>query len=540
MVAWLLSDARLSLPQETEPAGRFGGEVEVTVVNLELRVRDAEDRPVTGLGPTDFEVLENGETIEISHFFEVKPPDPRPDSPPPTAPPSEDIGPGAGDTSRLVLLIDDENIRPNRRNQALDELGDFLTSTITSPPPRVTILRSSRGLKWVLDDAVDPKEVRAALHSLRAGTGGAVFSDADFRTLVLDIRNASGLTEARALVRQYAQQRLIVARATFNALAATLSVFSGEPGRTILLYVGDGFPVEPGGEAFKMLDDAYPGKGVLTEIAEYQLRPELNDLIEQANAAGVTFSAYDARGLDVSSAAGVDGAIGMGSLEGFELDRIRRSSRQAPLAALTDATGGSFSRTDNTIGDLLEIVDDDLTTYYSIGFESRIAKGAAKREIKVEVNRPGLTVRHKSSFTPRSAAEQRADATLAALYLTPKENPLALGVRPMKAEKESRRRYLLPVEILIPLERLMSLPSATGGEISLELLFVSCNEHGTTSPVQRVEVKGPRPQPKGDQPPVLSHRVTLQLEPGEHRLAVTVHDLIGGTTASVVGSLSVP
>ena len=535
-----LTGTSLGLTQESEPAGRFGGEVEVTVVNLEVRVRDREDQPVTGLERGDFVVLENGEPVEISHFFEVRRPEPKLDSPTHSEAVPQVVEPGSGDTTRLVLVIDDENIHPNRRNQAFDDLADFFADDRFDPVPRITILRSSRGLKWVLDDSTDPDEARAALDGLRAGTGGAIFNDADFRTLVLDIRNASGLPEARALVRQYAQQRLIGARTTFKALAAAVSVLSGEPGRTILLYVGDGFPVEPGGEAFKMLDDAYPGQGVLAETANYQLRPELNDLIEQTNAAGITFSAYDARGLDVSSAAGVDGPIAMSSIEGFELDRIRRSSRQAPLAALTDATGGAFARTDNSIGNLLEVVDDDLTTYYSIGFVSLIATGDGERRIDVRVDRPGVTVRHKSSFTPRSAAEQRADATLAALFLDPHDNPLHLGVRPLSPEKKSRRKYLLPIDILIPLDSLVALPSQSDAEIKIELLFASCDENGTTSPVQRIEVTGPRPQPQGDQPAVLRHRVTLLLAPGNVRIAVTAHDLLGGTTASAAGSVSIP
>jgi len=541
MVFFLIAGAGVSISQETEPEGRFGGEVDVTVVTLEVRVRDAQDRPVTGLTAADFQVLENGEAVAISNFYEVKPAAPEADETAPAEVAAPEVNePGAGDISRLVLFIDDENINPNRRNKALDELAETLTSTITSPPLRVTILKSSRGLKWVLNDSDDPAEVRTALKSLYSGTGGAVFADADFRTLVRDLATAAGLTEARGLVRQYAQQRMNVARATFVALSAAMSTLSGEPGRLILLYVGNGFPVEPGSEAFKMLDERYPGNGVLTEISEYQLRPVLNDLVEQANAADVTFSAYDAQGLDVSASASTDGALGMGSVEGFELDRIRRTSRQAPLAALTDATGGAFSRTDNSIGDLLEVVADDLTTYYSIGFESRIGSEAGTREIKVSVDRPGLTVRHKSSFAPRSPAEQRADATLAVLFLEPQDNPLELGVRIHPAEKKGRRRYLLPIDLLIPLKNLVSLPSPDGPEIKLELLFASCDEHGTTPPVQRVEVTGPRPQPQGDKLPLLTHRITLQLEPGDHRIAVTAHDLIGGATSSVSGTVSVP
>lgn len=540
LVACFVSvDLTLVMAQEKPQPSRYGGEVEVTVVNLDVRVRDKGDRPVSGLKVGSFEVFENGQAIPISHFYEVKAPAQIPADARPGPVRTESTNDKTGGETRLAVFVDDENIHPTRRNLALDSLTEFLTREM-SPSTHVTVLRSSQGLKWVLDDSTDSDEIRAALAGLRSGTGGSVFRDSDFRSLVLDIQNASSFTEARAVVRQYARQRHIEAMATFNAVAAAISVLSGESGRTMLLYVGDGFPVEPGGEAFQLLDDAYAGRGVLTEATEYQLRPALNTLIEQANAVGVMFSAYDAKGLDVGSSAGTDGPVGMGGAAGFRIDSLRRSSRQAPLAALTSETGGSFERSGNSISSLLNTVEDDLRSYYSIGFESRVSGPGEDRSIKVHVKGDGLKVRHKSSFTPRSVEDQRADDTLAALFLAPRSNPLELGVRILDPQKAGRRRYNLPIDVLIPMHRLVTMPSSSGSKFSLELLFASCDERGTTSPVQRIYVEGTQPATSGDKVPVLRHQVTLQLKPGEHRIAVTAHDLIGGATTSISGSLTVP
>lgn len=539
IVGCSLFNASPALPQEIEPAGRFGGEVEVTVVNLDVWVRDKDDQPVYGLDLNDFDVIENGIGVEISHFFEVRAPEFEVERSQPVDSVISRTEAEPVEQSRLVLLVDDENIHPNRRNLALDSLGPFLTDEKNSQV-RVTVLRSSKGLKWVLDDSIDPNEVQTALDSLRGRTGGAVFHDADFRAMVLDVRNASRFTEARALVRQYARQQQISARATFNALAAAVTVLSGDSARTTLLYIGGGFPVDPGGDAFRVLENAYPGNGVLTGVSEYQLRPELNHLVEQANSAGVTVSAFDSQGLNVNSAAGVDGPMGLGSVQGFNLDSLRRSSRQASLAALTVETGGTFARTANSITGLLDVVRNDLTAYYSIGFESRVIDADQHRAIKVKVKRPSVTVRHKSGFTARGESERRADETLAALFLEPQGNPLELGVRLLDAEKKSRRRYLVPIDVLIPVKNLVALPSENGPDVRLEMLFASCDKHGTVSPIQRLEVGGPLPETTGSKVPVFRHRVTLQLPPGEHRVAVTVHDVVGGATASVAGSLTIP
>ena len=169
-------------------------------------------------------------------------------------------------------------------------------------------------------------------------------------------------------MRRYAQTRHVEARQSLQALRAAVTVFSGSAGRTLLLYVGEGFPVDPGGDTYHLLDAFRPSRGSLTEISKYQLRQELEDLVELTNAAGITVSAYDALGLDAGTAMDVDGPSALGGARGFRLDSLRRGSRQAPMATLTNATGGVFARADNTMQQLLGSVVDDLNAYYSVSY----------------------------------------------------------------------------------------------------------------------------------------------------------------------------
>jgi hypothetical protein len=55
-------------PVSSPTDGHFGGEVQVTVVNLDVMVRHPSGRPVEGLTAADFRVLEDGAEMPISNF----------------------------------------------------------------------------------------------------------------------------------------------------------------------------------------------------------------------------------------------------------------------------------------------------------------------------------------------------------------------------------------------------------------------------------------------------------------------------------------
>ncbi|MCJ7755730.1 MAG: hypothetical protein MUP13_14310, partial [Thermoanaerobaculales bacterium] len=63
---WSISDT----PEEQAPVGglEFIDEVRVTVVNVDVFVRDGKGRPVDDLGRDDFRLLQDGKEVEISNF----------------------------------------------------------------------------------------------------------------------------------------------------------------------------------------------------------------------------------------------------------------------------------------------------------------------------------------------------------------------------------------------------------------------------------------------------------------------------------------
>ncbi|MDX1383037.1 MAG: VWA domain-containing protein, partial [Thermoanaerobaculia bacterium] len=120
--------------QPTRPADTFVEEVDVNVINLTVNVVDDDGLPVTGLQRDDFEVVVDGEPVEISNFFGVESSldldevarrersqrvSARSDSPAAPTPPPEE-------TRYVAIFIDNANIHNKNRRRVFQGLRDYL------------------------------------------------------------------------------------------------------------------------------------------------------------------------------------------------------------------------------------------------------------------------------------------------------------------------------------------------------------------------------------------------------------------------------
>ena len=123
--------------------------IDVQLVNVEAWVTDAQDRPVTGLTAEDFEILEDGRAVEISHFAEIQNGQPVisgvtrtlvEESAVPAPEPTVQVDP-----SHLVIYFDELHLSPSGRRQAIEDLVDFLAEGHV-PPERVLLLSQDNTL----------------------------------------------------------------------------------------------------------------------------------------------------------------------------------------------------------------------------------------------------------------------------------------------------------------------------------------------------------------------------------------------------------
>jgi len=78
-VLWLLAAALLAqTPETVREADVFAAGVDVEVVNVDVVVSDRQGRPVTGLGPEDFELRVDGQSVAVRYFAAPAPAEARP------------------------------------------------------------------------------------------------------------------------------------------------------------------------------------------------------------------------------------------------------------------------------------------------------------------------------------------------------------------------------------------------------------------------------------------------------------------------------
>lgn len=321
-------------------------EVRTDLVMIDAVVTDRQGHPVGGLGRDDFFVLEEGVPQEIAAFEAVD------RGLRAGSPPSNQVAAGSGAVPKapiFVVYIDDaEMTRAQwaRVEGAGRALGDALGQT----PARVWLISPRQGIDaaghWPAD-----REALLGLLAPRAprgppGSGG----NARFRE-----------------------------RAAVEVLEEVLGGLPEEPGRKVLLLISPGLRYSGAIEPGLPLGPGSPRPGEESDRASYQR------LLRASQRAAVVLYHLDSTGL--RSAFGP--ALG-------DESELERSALSEGLAA---ETGGFSVRNANELGrDIVRIVEQSLT-HYTLGYSPPPgAEPGSFRRVRVEVRRPGLSIRARSGY----------------------------------------------------------------------------------------------------------------------------------------------
>ena len=106
--------------QETPPTDQvFTGSVRVDVVNVDVFVTDGDGNPVYGLQREDFELIVEGQQMEISNFYAPRPPHAPKPEPGPVALEAIEVPPPP---RHIVVFVDHTNLLPTRRQEVMESL----------------------------------------------------------------------------------------------------------------------------------------------------------------------------------------------------------------------------------------------------------------------------------------------------------------------------------------------------------------------------------------------------------------------------------
>jgi VWFA-related protein len=341
----------------------------VDLVHLDVSVLDRNRRPVKGLGPADFTVLENGVEQSIAAFSAVDMPDPEP----PKAAWMRDVAPDVRTNEdlkerRLFLIIIDDAatelypvVIKNIRESALRVVDRLHPADLAA----VVFTRNNKNSQ---DFTADRARLRAAIETYKGGS-------------------REGMPEL------YFRMSVEV------VMRAVQSLVDLPDRRKAVVYLGEGVPVDltmAGPAAMGLASDG--GFSAISQRgAMEQLIHMMSLAFESAARANINVYTIDACGFRVAAPNGK-------CLPGLEVDY---------LINLAAATRGHAGVNSNDLAPAVDAIFVENASYYLLGYQATdLRQDGKQRRIEVRVNRPGVEVRARNGYVaekPDAAAKRKAD-----------------------------------------------------------------------------------------------------------------------------------
>ncbi len=536
---------------QNERDAAFGESVNVNVVNVDVYVTDKSGKRVSGLTKDDFEITENGKTVAVTNFYAVEAGRALSvdDDPPAVDTSAEPPGPPGATKPvllpedqrlKLIVYIDNFNLRPFNRNRVMRELRAFL-GTKLSKGDQMMLVTYDRSTHVRQTFTSDPDLINSALLSLEKISAQGVHSDSERRDTLSKIEDSRSAAEAEGHARSYAESAFNDLSFSIDALKDLVSSLAGMPGRKAILYVSDGLQMIAGQDVFYAVQSKYAEQTTgLTTTMQYDASRRFNELAANANANRVTFYTIDAAGLRVYSSISAENQT---AGQGIYVDSVQISNLQAPLQMLAEKTGGVAIINRNLVTPALEKLAEDFGTYYALGYAPTHYGDGRYYKIDVKVKRKGLVVRHREGYRDKSPESRMTDSTLAVLNFPFEDNKFGIDLEFGEASPREDGYYLVPIIVKIPLSKVTLVPREQTGteEAQVRLYIAAMDNKGGISDVQQVPlpISIPAAEVQAAMTKYFSYSVSLLMRSGDQKVAVGVRDDVAGQASFVSRMLRV-
>jgi VWFA-related protein len=534
----------------------FAETVTVNVVNVDVYVTDKKGR-VGGLTKDDFQILEDGRPMAITNFLAVDNGKvvgaPEPAATPPgaaaagdkTAPPPP-LPPGYEQAAipedqrlRLIVYIDDYNLKPFDRNRVMRDLRIFLDQKLHRGD-QVMLVSYDRELHIRQPFTSDTSLINTQLLALERVSAQGVHEENDRRETLRQIDEAQSQGEATGYARTYAGSTFNDVSFTLDAMKNLVTSLAGLSGRKALVYVSDGLPMIAGEDVFYVLQNKYQGASTITTNSEFSSARRFEELTAEANADRVTFYTIDAAGLRVYSSTSAENMTSTAG-GGVYADSVNISNMQSTIQMIAEKTGGVAIINTNVVGPELNKIADDFNSFYSLGYTPPHFGDGRFHNITVKVKRKGLTVRHREGYRDKSVETRMSDGTLAALQFPFQTNPIGLTIEFGRPSERKDGLYLVPISVRIPLGKLALLPRLEDSQARVRLFIGAMDPDGGTSEVQQVSV--PIKVAAADVAKLggkhFLYTLSLLMRGGDQKVAIGLRDDVGAQESYVTGELRV-
>ena len=521
------------------------------LVEVTVTVVDKQGNAVTGLGPADFVVRDEGKPRPVDVF--------RVDGGSGgtgTAPAAVALAPGtftnlpalsdAGPRNVTALVLDNITMTPAQGVRARALMLRYLTALA---PRGITAVYLMSDKVYVLHDFTDNQDALIArIRSANLPTATAW--DMDYRRSIVEAEafvnmfvdnpetysvmvdfqrgalRAEALADA-AIRRDWMERSLAGIEAMGQHLA-------GIPGRKSVVWIGGGLSwVSVTATTPKALN-----QGALPELIENS-EEKVRQVARRLATQGIALYIVDAHYLEAPSDTTSQSRQplpqrGRGNFEMLMDTQAVSSDTRAPMQAMASVTGGRYFHPGDTSG-TAKIVGD-MQGSYTLGFYLPENPDNKWHKLKVEVKRSGVSVRHREGYLADSRVAQ-AGKWKDEMFQAALSNPLGSSAIPLSAAVKRTPSGELAITVLADTGVLQFLPDGESLKATLEILVADRTAEGpgrsnkseltSTVPAARWEVA--RLQPT-------RYEATWKPAAAATNLRVIVHDVNSGR----YGSLDVP
>ncbi len=527
---------------QEKPAGELPKLVEsidVRVINIDVVVTDKKGNPVTGLKKDDFEIYENGVPKLISNFYAVEGSKPvnveNEPAPPPTpaaqATQREEIPENM--KRRIIFYVDNLSMAPFNRNRVFQHMKEFVKNAMR-PGDEAMVATFNRSMKVRVPFTKDPVQIQQMLDAItgESALGGNTVSER--KQVEGQIKDAQSYDEAVAAARTYASSVEHDLRQSASSLNGLMSTLAGLDGKKILVLTSEGFPMQPGREVFYYIDEISKEKqwnfsGTLLEAMAFDSSSLIQSIARTANANGITMYTIHAAGLSGGDTFSAEHS----QPTSFTVAQAASSNTTESMHLMADMTGGLASIQTNNYALAFKRIQQDLESYYSLGYRAGTERVDRQRRIDVRVKNRNYIVRNRETFVEKSTFAEMSDRVIANLLYRAKANDLNVLVKMNTPIATEDGLFRVPVEIQIPMDSLTLLPQGdseyAGG---FDIYVAVANKEGDMSDVSRKshQLRVPTsdlPRAKGK---YYTYALDLLMEKGLNRVSVGVIDQISNVS----------
>jgi len=317
-------------------------------IHLDVLVSDASGKPITGLGPQDFKILDNGQPRKLLSFrsydgVNVKP-----------APPVE-----------VILVLDTVNLPFTQASFVRQQVTAFLQQNGGRlAQPLSIMLLTDAGLRLQPQSTLDGNALKAVVDQIKGGVHsiyGAMGSDGDLQRFRLSLRQMAAIAENEAT----------------------------RPGRKLLIWVGPGWP---------LLDSKNFTFSDKDQRTYFDTIVELSTKLREARMAVYSVSPSNVESPQERALLYQDFLKGVASPRKADTGNLA-------LQVLAIQSGGRVLGPDNNLAAQIDACIAEANAFYSLSFDPAAPPGPPPADranefhtLKVEASPPGATVRTNTGY----------------------------------------------------------------------------------------------------------------------------------------------